>query len=325
MRRIAPWAALTLAATLSLTACAAGAQEGANGPEAPSGLTVHAGTATSVHVMWNRADAGEDVSAYEVHRDGERVAEVSGETYMVDVDGLRPSSAYTFTVRAEDGDGNLSPFSREVTVTTLSDQPDEKPPTRPEDLRARADGSRAATLTWREASDDTGVTSYDVLQGGTAIHSVTDGSTTTLITGLRPGTTYRFTVRAKDAAGNLSPTSDTATLTTDKGDGGGENTAPTGLRVEAADDGKHLELSWAPPDTGVRATTYEIHLDGEFAATLVWDTDEAEERVTHRLPVDGTPGTRHTVTVRAKLPDGHWGAFTPPHTATTAAEKHPHE
>ncbi|WP_431784791.1 fibronectin type III domain-containing protein [Streptomyces chumphonensis] len=118
MRRTVPLAALTLAATLPLTACAAEAQEGANGPEAPAGLTVHAGTATSVHVMWNRADAGEDVSAYEVHRDGERVAEVPGETYMVDVDGLRPSSAYTFTVRAKDAAGNLSPASDTATLTT---------------------------------------------------------------------------------------------------------------------------------------------------------------------------------------------------------------
>ncbi|WP_340561881.1 transposase family protein [Streptomyces sp. GSL17-111] len=186
--------------------------------------------ARDLHLSWPtvtrafRASAREvvDVPLPEVHCDRERVARVPGETYMVDVDGLRPSSEYTFTVRAEDGDGSLSPFSREVTVTTLPDRPDEKPPTRPEDLRARADGSRAATLTWREATDDTGVTSYDVLQGGTAIHSVTDGST----------------------------------------------------------------------------TTYEIHLDGEFAATLVW-------------------GARHAVKVRAKLPDGHWGAFTPPRTATT--------
>ncbi|MGD9484916.1 fibronectin type III domain-containing protein [Streptomyces sp. TRM70308] len=319
MRRTVHLAALLLAASLALTACAAGAREGRpRGPEAPAGLTVHAGTATSVHVMWNRADAGEDISGYEVYRDGERVTQVPGEKYMVDVDGLRPSSRYTFTVRAKDGEGNLSPSSREVTVTTLSDHQDETPPTRPEGLRARADGSRAATLTWREASDDTGVTSYDVLQSGTTIHSVAGDSATTLITGLRPGTEYRFTVRARDAAGNVSPASATATLTTAEGAGGGENTAPTGFRAVADGDGQHLELSWVPPDTGVRTTEYEIHLDGEFATTLVWDTSASEERVTHRLHVGGAPGTRHTVRIRAKLPDGHWGAFTPERAVTTA-------
>ncbi|MEE1927099.1 fibronectin type III domain-containing protein [Streptomyces sp. TRM 70351] len=318
MRRTVATAALLVAAALPLTACAAGAGEGPPGPEAPAGLTVHAGTATSVHVMWNRADAGEDISGYEVYRDGERVTEVPGEKYMVDVKGLKPSARYTFTVRAKDADGNFSPYSREVTVTTLSDHQDETPPTRPDGLTARADGSRAATLTWQEASDDTGVTSYDVLQSGTRIHSVTGDSTSALITGLRPETAYRFTVQARDAAGNVSPASPAAALTTAAGSGGGESTAPDGFRAVADEDGQHLELSWVPPDTGVRTSEYEIHLDGKFATTLVWDTSASEERVTHRLHVGGEPGTRHTVKIRAKLPDGHWGGFTPERTVTMA-------
>ncbi len=76
-----------------------------------------------------------------------------------------------------------------------------------------------------------GVVSYDVYQGGSKIHSVGGGQTATVVTGLRPGTAYAFTVRARDAADNLSPASAAVRLTTAPGADDGRGTAPTGTRA----------------------------------------------------------------------------------------------
>ncbi|MEU0459459.1 fibronectin type III domain-containing protein, partial [Streptomyces sp. NPDC006129] len=81
----------------------AGADDGHGGapPGAPTGVTATAGSATSVHVMWN---AIPEADGYEVYRGTTKVREVPGSEHMVDVTRLRPSTRYAFTVRARDAD-----------------------------------------------------------------------------------------------------------------------------------------------------------------------------------------------------------------------------
>ncbi|HZG05554.1 MAG TPA: fibronectin type III domain-containing protein [Streptomyces sp.] len=307
---------------LLLTAC--GTEKGdTRPPSAPTGVTAQAGSATSVHVMWNSSTDDTEVTGYEVHRSGRKVKDVPGERHMVDIGGLKPSTAHTFTVRARDAAGNLSPYSAKVSVTTPAAAPDDHaPPTRPEGLRGRAEGSRAATLTWRRSADDQGVASYDILQGGTRIHRVPGGETTALVTGLRPGVRYTFTVVARDAADNASPASRAVRVTTASEPGGGPGTAPAGFRAtgRAADDGYHIDLSWVPPKTGGRVTQYEIHLDGKLATTLNWAADTPRGRVSYSLYAGEKPGVTHTVRLRARLPDGTWGAFSARRTVTLGEE-----
>ncbi|MZE69640.1 hydrolase, partial [Streptomyces sp. SID5789] len=100
-----------------LTSCGTGAGgEGEDGglPGVPMGVTAEAGSATTVHVMWNALDRAE---TYEVYRGGTLVKKVPASDRMVDVTRLRPSTAYAFTVRARDADGRLGPRSREVRAT----------------------------------------------------------------------------------------------------------------------------------------------------------------------------------------------------------------
>ena len=68
-----------------------------------------------------------------------------------------------------------------------------------------------ADISWPAATDDTGVTNYEVYQNGKRV-AVTD-QTTLRVTGLTPQTTYTFTVVARDAALNSSPASPPATIT----------------------------------------------------------------------------------------------------------------
>ncbi|MFC8268364.1 fibronectin type III domain-containing protein [Streptomyces cinereoruber] len=313
-RLLAPAVLLALA----LTACsAAGAEpEDTRAPTAPTGVTATSGSSTTVHVMWNAATDDRAVTGYEVHLDGRKVKDLPATTLMTDVVGLAPATPHRFTVRARDAAGNASPPSATVAATTLpAATEDRTPPTAPTGLRAAPDGSRAATLRWTPARDDTRITAYDVYQADTRVHTVPGTATGTRLTGLRPGTAYAFTVRARDAAENSSPDSNTADLTTAPAPGAPPNTSPTDLAATAAKGGE-ITLTWTPPKTGAPVTHHELHLNGRFATTIVWGTAPPPGRATYTFPVTDPPGTRYTLTLRARLPDGTWGDFSAPRTVT---------
>ncbi|MFB8773808.1 carbohydrate binding domain-containing protein [Streptomyces broussonetiae] len=107
------------------------------------------------------------------------------------------------------------------TVTTdatdpcAEETPDTQAPTAPTGVTARADGI-AVVLTWEPSTDDRGVTRYQVTRtGGSRGKAVTDvGSTVLSDAGLEERTAYTYTVRAVDAAGNVSADSAPATATT---------------------------------------------------------------------------------------------------------------
>ncbi|MEU3949762.1 fibronectin type III domain-containing protein [Streptomyces sp. NPDC029526] len=311
---------------LLLAACGTGGsadRAGGEGglPGAPTGVTAEAGSATSVHVMWNALPpGGGKVSRYEVYRGSTKVEEVPGSAHMVDVTGLRPATAYAFTVRARDTEGRLGPRSREVRATTPRAAPEDRSaPTRPAGAAGRAVGSRAVQLSWSAATDDRAVVSYDILQAGTKIHGVGGQQTATVVTGLRPGTRYSFTVRALDAAGNASPVSTTVRITTPGSGDGGAGTAPTRFEadVRRADGAYHLDLSWVPPEVDGVVTEYQVHLDGRATTSLVFGGEAPRDRAEYSFYVGKEPGVTHRVRIRPMLPDGTWGAFSAERTVTT--------
>ncbi|WP_449351374.1 fibronectin type III domain-containing protein [Streptomyces shaanxiensis] len=303
-----------------------GPDEAASGrlPAAPVGVTAAAGSATSVHVMWNAVDAR--VERYEVYRGTTKVQDVPGEQHMVDVTRLRPGTPYVFTVRARDTEGRLGPPSRQVRATTpVATAADRSAPTRPGELRGRTAGSRAVQLSWAASSDDRDVVSYDIYQGGSKIHSVGGTQTAAVVTGLRPGTRYAFTVRARDAADNLSPAGATVRLTTPGGDDG-RDTAPTDFRATTRldDDGAYyLDLAWLPPRTDGVVTEYQVRLDGAAATSLVFGGTPPRGRTTYSFYLGREAGERHRVRIRARLPDGTWGGLSVQRTVTTGTAASP--
>ncbi|AXE83731.1 fibronectin type III domain-containing protein [Streptomyces sp. Go-475] len=314
LRRVALCGCLALAASCGW----AGADDGHDGapPGAPTGVTATAGSATSVHVMWN---AIPEADVYEVYRGTTKVREVPGSKHMVDVTRLRPSTRYVFTVRARDADGRLGPRSREVRARTPAAVADDRSaPARPSALGGRPAGSRAVQLSWSASADDRDVVSYDIHQGDTKIHSVGGGQTATVVTGLRPGTSYSFTVRARNAAGNVSPASPAVRLTT-PGSGDGRATAPTGFRAASHREGGayYVDLSWVPPRVDGEVAEYQLHLDGRPATSLVFGGRAPRERATYSFYVGREAGVSHRVRIRAMLPDGTWGGFSAERTVTT--------
>lgn len=195
---------------------------------------------------------------------------------------------------------------------------DRSAPTRPGKGSGRAVGSRAVQLSWSQATDDRDVVSYDIYQGDTKIHSVGGNQTATVVTGLRPGTRYAFTVRARDAADNLSPATAAVRITT-PGTDDGRGTAPTGFKATThrADGAYYLDLSWVPPRTDGVVTEYQIHLDGRAATSLVYGGKAPSERATYSFYLGPEEGVRHRVRLRGRLPDGTWGGFSAELTVTT--------
>ncbi|MEU2927288.1 fibronectin type III domain-containing protein [Streptomyces sp. NPDC007251] len=322
MRRV-PWPLLPVCGALLLAvSCGWGqAREGDEGraPGAPAGVTAQAGSATSVHVMWNAVPDSTRIRAYEVYRGTTKAQEVPGSQRMVDVTRLRPSTPYSFTVRARDTEGRLGPPSRPVTARTPAlAAADRSAPTRPAAPAGRVLGARGVQLSWGASRDDRGVVSYDIWQGGAKIHSVGGNQTAAVVTGLRPGTAYAFTVRARDAADNLSPASAPVRLST-PGTDDARDTAPTGFtaRTHRSGGAYYIDLAWDPPRTDGVITEYQIQLDGTTTTSLVWGGTPPHGRSTYSFYAGRTAGEHHRVRLRARLPDGTWGGWTPQRTTTT--------
>lgn len=176
-------------------------------PTAPT-LSASGTTSTSTNLSWLGATDNIAVTGYEVYRNTVLIGTTTSATTF-NVIGLSASTSYAFNVKSKDAAGNSSPNSNTVNVTTLA--PDTTPPTTPV-LSASGTNSTTTTLSWTTSTDNIGVTGYNIYQGAILIGSAAASPTT--ITGLTPLTTYSFTLRAFDAAGNLSPLSNVVTITT---------------------------------------------------------------------------------------------------------------
>ncbi len=93
-----------------------------------------------------------------------------------------------------------------------SSTPDTEAPTAPTNLVASNITATTVDVSWTAATDNVGVTAYQIFDGTTLIASSTGTSTT--VTGLTPNTAYAFSVVATDAAGNISTASNTENITT---------------------------------------------------------------------------------------------------------------
>lgn len=89
---------------------------------------------------------------------------------------------------------------------------DTQAPTAPTGLATNNPTSNSISLSWTASTDNIGVAGYDIYKDG--VFYATVSGTTATVSGLNPSTTYNFYVIAKDAAGNASSASNTASGTT---------------------------------------------------------------------------------------------------------------
>lgn len=96
-------------------------------------------------------------------------------------------------------------------ITVTAGTSDTVAPTAPS-LSASGTTQTSTNLSWSGATDNVGITGYDVYQGAALLGSTS--STSYAVSGLSASTTYSFSVKAKDAAGNVSAASNTVSVTT---------------------------------------------------------------------------------------------------------------
>ena len=172
------------------------------------------------------------------------------------------------------------------TITTGA-APDTVAPTAPT-LSAAGTTETTTNLSWSGATDNVAVTGYDVFRNGALIGSTTT-ATTFAVTGLTASTVYSFTVKSKDAAGNVSLDSNTVTVTTLTPD----TTAPTAPTLSASGTtSTTTNLSWTGATDNVAVTGYDVLRNG----ALIGSTTTATTFAVTGL----TASTAYTFNVRAK-------------------------
>ncbi len=163
---------------------------------------------TTATVTWGASSDDHSVAGYEVSLNGTKVADVTGNS--ISLTGLTEDTAYSVSVKAKDDAGQLSAASDATSFRTAK-AADTQAPSAP-GTPTGTSTSNSITLNWAASTDNVGVTGYDVFQGASKVASVT--GTTATISGLTADTSYTFTVKAKDAAGNVSAASGAATVKT---------------------------------------------------------------------------------------------------------------
>ncbi len=195
-------------------------------PTTPTGLVGNAISSSQIDLSWNASTDNVGVSDYRVRRDGVLIGTVPG-TSLSDR-GRTADTDYSYTVTARDHSGNVSAEAGPVVVRTPASA-DTEAPTTPTGLAGTAVSTTRIDLNWNAASDNVGVTGYEIRRDGALIDTVPGTSFSN--TGLSANTSYSYTVSARDQAGNVSTPSSALAVSTpanpsppppvDEGGGGG--------------------------------------------------------------------------------------------------------
>ncbi|HEV7606849.1 MAG TPA: endo-1,4-beta-xylanase [Steroidobacteraceae bacterium] len=208
-------------------------------PSVPANLTSPAQTSSSISLAWSASTDNTAVTGYQVLRapgaSGGTFAQIgTATTTSFTNSALAASTTFRYQVRAVDAAGNASAVSAAVTATTLAGGGgDTQAPSVPANLTSPSTTASSISLAWSASTDNTGVTGYQLLRapgasGGTFAQIGTSTTTSFTDSSLAASTTFRYQVRAVDAAGNASAVSNAVTATTQAGGtGGGCSVAPT--------------------------------------------------------------------------------------------------
>jgi chitodextrinase len=183
-------------------------------PTAPTGLWNTSKSSTTMNWTWTAATDNVGVTAYELFVNGETTPRVTTATTSASLTGLSPGTSYGVKVRARDAAGNISGWSNYVVVTTNAGAADTQAPTTPTGLWNTSKSSTTLNWAWNAATDNVGVTAYELFVNGETTPRATTAATSASLTGLSPSTSYSVRVRAKDAAGNVSALSTNVVVTT---------------------------------------------------------------------------------------------------------------
>ena len=228
-------------------------------PTPVEGLMLESATETQVHIKWNAATDNGGVYNYEIYRNMEKIGDTTLNEYVDS--SLLPSTEYIYTVRACDYSGNLSEESS-INVRTMD---------LPMFLTVSSVTDNAIVVSWEASEDSSG---YEIEVDGVVIDNELE--TSYVHTGLLPGTSHTYRVKAKESL----VWSELLTVYT-------QLNAPANL--QAAPSTTFVSLFW---DAVQGATGYDIEADGVLVENIL------DNGYVH---IGLAPGSSHTYRVRARL------------------------
>jgi hypothetical protein len=285
----------------------------------PSWVYVDLGAVAQVHrvrLQWDKSCA----TAYQLQTSTDHAtwttifSTTSGKGGVEDRTGLTGSGRYvrmngTKRCRADASHGySLQEF--DVYGTTGGGEGN--PPTAPGAPTQVSVTATSATVSWGASTDDTGVVAYDLFADGSACGSVGGTVLTGECGGLSSDADHVITVRARDAAGNVSPDSPPVTVHTEKGGGTGN---PYGdPNMVSMFNGTNLN-GWTPHAAGAWSVQNgAIHGNGTSRGWIYYNTQFGTFRwIFNVRQVDGN----HAPTVLI------WGTTNPIRDALSAIQFQP--
>lgn len=267
-------------------------------PTPVTGLAASAISSSEVALNWSSATDNVEVTEYVIERcpgivcvNFSEIARVTGNTH--NDEGLAPATHYRYRVRAVDAGGNVGNYSSVASAVTQSGPgADIEPPLAPTNLLGQATSNTDIFLNWVAATDNIGVTNYllERCEGPSCLDFSQIATPTDIEftdTEALPLTTYRYRVRAQDAAGNIGPFS--AIVSVISSDDTVSPTAPSGLVVSALQVGQ-LMLSWAESTDNVAVTDYVVERCIGIGCVLFapFATPQSPEYTDTNLPANAT-------------------------------------
>ena len=186
---------------------------------------------------------------------------------------------------------------------------DTQAPSAPKGLTAVSVTHTSVTLSWTASKDNVKVTGYQIYRDGRKISS--SSKTTYTNSHLVPGRTYAYEVRAYDAAGNVSESSNILTVSTISDSQ--SPSAPEDLKADWVTF-TSVSLSWRPSTDNVGIKGYEIYCNGKKAASTSSTSYEYKKL---------TPGTTNTFFVKAYDEAGNYSPQSREITVNTIADSTP--
>ncbi len=260
-------------------------------PTAPTGVaaTFHhtVSQPITVDLTWNASTDDFYVDHYDIYRDLHVIGHVSASLPLkftdttnthseADSKVLSENTTVKYLVQAVDEVKQSSISSNQVTIIT-----DTAPPTMPSNLEVITVSDSSVSLGghyttldgiqhtgWRPATDNFGVTGYNIYRNGKLITTQSYANGTTYYdSGLTPCVSYNYQVSAVDANSNESVKSNVVSAKTTGTCDKTPPVAPTNLAA-AAKSAKQVDLSWTAATDNVGVTQYYIYRNNVLLARL---------------------------------------------------------
>lgn len=212
------------------------------------------------------------------------------------------SNNTTFTATAQ----IVTPTTQTLSISAVVNET--TPPTIPASLAASSQTATSLTFSWSAATDNVGVTGYEVKYDSTSLGTAT--GTSRNVTGLLPNIAYAFTVRARDAFGNWSNWATPLSVTLL------DTTAPSAPAAftSPSHTSTSVSLTWSASTDDVAVVAYDIYRTWGGGTVLIGTTAAGTLAFsdTHVLP-----GTAYAYHAKARDGSGNSSAASSTANVTT--------